>query len=198
MNAPLKPPSDMFPWIYWSIFLILVPLVALGMAGKSTSQVDVPVPVRELPPYHVIAAGDVISKSVNLNSVASDTVRSPQNLIGYYTREIIQEGKPFREDEIGAIADPRLISNTLAVAIPATSATILGGKLRAGDVVSLATVPISDTSTAPTIVFDAVLVLDVKTNDKGTVIVFAIPANRWLEYLAKTRNATIMLARRVE
>jgi hypothetical protein len=154
--------------------------------------------VRELPPYHLITASDVVTKSINPNNVVTDTVRDPKNLVGYYTREIILEGKPIRENQVGIVADPWLISNTIAIAILGNSATTLGGSLRAGDMVSLATVPISDTNAAPSIVFNAVFVLDVKGSDKDAVVVLAIPADRWLEYLAKVRNAQVVLARRVE
>ena len=198
MNPPLKPPRDWFPWIYWSIFFLIVPLVAVWVASKPAPQVNVPMTARELPPYHLIVASDVVTKAINPSDVVSDTIRDPKDLVGYYTRETILEGKPIRENQIGGFADLRLISNTLAIAIPANNVTTLGGNLRAGDVVSLATVPISDTNAAPTIVFNAVLVLDVKGNDKDAVIVLAISADRWLEYLAKTRNAQVVLARRIE
>lgn len=198
MNTLPKAPRDLLPWIYWVLFFIVVPIVGLWMASKPAPQVNVPVTVRELAPYHIITASDLITKPINAQDVANDAIRDQQNLVGHYTREVVQEEKPIHENQIGVVADARLISNTLAVAIPATSATILGGNLGAGDVVSLATVPISDTSTIPTILFDAVLVLDVKANDKDTVIILAVPTNRWFEFLAKTRNAQVVLARRVE
>ncbi len=198
MNAVPKPPRDLLPWIYWGLFFIVVPIVALWMATKPAVQTNLPVAVRELPPYHLITASDVITRSVSPSDIVSNTVRNSQDIVGRYTREVIADGKPIRGNQIAAVADARLISNTLAVAIPTTSATILGGKLRAGDVVSLATVPISDTSTAPTILFDAVLVLEMQANDKDAVVVLAIPANRWLEFLAKTHDAQVVLARRIE
>lgn len=198
MNTSPKPPRDWFPWIYWGLVFIVVPFVGLWMTSKPALHVSVPVPVRELPPYHVIIASDLITRSISPNDVVSNTVRNSQEVIGRYTRQAIAKGKPIREDQVAVPADARLISNTLAVAIPATRATILGGKLRAGDAVSLVSVPISDTNAAPSVVFNIVLVLDVIVSDKDAVIVLAIPSDRWLEYLAKTRNAQVVLARRVE
>jgi hypothetical protein len=91
-----------------------------------------------------------------------------------------------------------LISNTFAVAVPANTATTLGGDLQAGDVVSMAAVPISNTASVPTIVFDTMLVLDVKSAEDEKVVILAVPVDRWLEYLTKTRNAVLVLARQVE
>lgn len=201
--APPKPPYDPLPWIYWGIFFIVLPLIALWMMLRpspifSILAPTVPVLVRDVPAYHVITANDVTTKTLEAKEVMTNTVRDAQKLIGHYTLNALSMGKPVSENQIASVRDQNLISNTLAVAIPATSATILGGKLRAGDVVSLTIVPISDTTAAPTMVFDQVLVLDVSGSEKDIVVVLAIPSSRWLEYLSKTRNATLVIARRVE
>ena|SRR5216683_3048190 len=193
-----KRPRDYFPWIYWLLFLLVVPVVAIWMANKPT-RVSLPLPNQNLSPYHVIMSNDVSMKWVDKNNVTVDTVHDMQNLIGHFTLTPILANQPIRENQIGPKPDPpSLILNTLAVAIPVNSATIIGGNLRAGDVVSMAVVPLSNTTSMPTIVFETILVLDVKSTGDQTVIVLAIPANRWLDYLTKIRNATVVLARQIQ
>lgn len=192
-----RPPRDPWPWLCWGLWVIVVPLVALGMVYRPAPQMNLPVPVRDLPPYHVITAGDLTTASVQLRGVRDEAVRDAQALIGRYTLQAAPAGEPFLRGHVVAIPDPALITDTLAVAIPADAATILGGALRPGDVVAVAVVPAGDAN-APAILFDAVLVLDVKQVEEGKVVVLAIPAARWEEYLAKAQNATVVLARRVE
>ncbi len=202
-RPPLKPPRDWLPWIYWGIFFIAVPLVALWMAMRPSPifpnlAPSVAVLTRDVPAYHIITANDVTTKTIEAREVMTNTVRDTQKLVGHYSLTALSMDKPVVESQIASVRDPSLISNTLAVALPATSATILGGNLLAGDVVSLATVPITDTNSGPTLVFDAVLVLDIKSTNMGTVVMLAVPTNRWLEYLARTRNALVVVARKVE
>ncbi len=197
MNTRPQPPRDPWSWLYWGLFFVVVPLVALWMAHQSTPPVNLPVPARDLPPYHIITAGDLITASIPARRVTAETVCNAQDLIGRYTLQALPAEQAVRRGQVVAVPDPALITDTLAVAIPADSATILGGALRPGDVVAVAVVPIEE-ATAPVRLFDAVLVLDVKQAEGGKVVVLAIPAARWEEYLTKSRNATVMLARRVE
>ncbi len=196
MTRP-KPPRDPWPWLYWGLFFIVVPLVALWMAHRPAPQVSLPVPALDLPPYHIITAGDLMTASIPARQVAEVTARTAQDLVGHYTLQPAPAGKPLRRDQVVAVPDPALITNTLAVAIPADSTTTLGGALRAGDVVAVAVVP-TENATSPVKLLDAVLVLDVRQTQEGEIIVLAIPAARWTEYLAKTQNATVVLALRVE
>lgn len=192
-----RTPLDPWPWFYWGLFVIVVPLVALWMAYKPAPQVNLPIPARDLPPYHVLTAGDIITVTVPVRQVTGETVRNVQDLVGRYTLQAVSAGQPIRRDHVVAIPDPALITNTLAVGLPADAATILGGALRPGDAVAVAAVPTSTPAT-PARIFDAVLVLDVKRTENETTVVLAIPADRWLEYLVKRQNATIVLARRVD
>ena len=197
MNARPQPPRDPWPWLYWGLFFIVVPLVALWMAYRPAPQVSLPVPTRDLPPYHVITAGDLVTAPIPARRVTTEAMRNAQDLLGRYTLQAAPAGRPLHRDQVVAVPDPALITDTLAVAIPADATTILGGALRPGDVVAVAVVPAEDTAT-PVSLFDAVLVLDVRQAEEGKVVILAVPATRWEEYLARTQNATVMLARRVE
>jgi hypothetical protein len=195
-TSPSKPPHDRLSLIYWLLFLSIVP-VAVFMAHKSVPRVSLPLLYSDVPAYHIITRSEIYTTLVDQSSVTADVVREKNDLIGHYTLHPILASQPIQQNQIGPKPDPFLIANTLVIAIPANSAMLLGGTLHAGDVVSLAVVPLSAISQS-TIIFDRVLVLDVKPFDNQTVVILAIPDTRWLDYLTTTRNATIVLARQLE
>lgn len=196
-SSNIKMPRDTLAWIFWLVVLMICPLLAVLMFFRSTASAETPVLANDVPAYHWIAANEVQTKSLPLADLAPDTIRDAPKLVGAYSLQWLAGDKPILKSQIGAISDTSLISGTIAVALPANSATLVGGSVRAGDVVILSSVPLSDTA-ASSIVFDRVLVLDTKSDANNSVIVLAIPAARWTEYLDKTRNAQIVLARRVE
>lgn len=162
-----------------------------------TSQINVPLLNREVPAYHIITANDLYLGVVDSNFVGTRIIRDAQELIGHYTITSILADKPILGDQIGPKPESRLITNTLAVAIPATSTTLLGGNLHAGDIVSIASMPLSNATALPRIVFDSVLVLDVKQSPQNqAIIILAIPTFRWPSFLAEMQNATVVLALR--
>jgi hypothetical protein len=197
----LKPPHDFFPWIYWGLFAILVPLAAIYMALKPVpprSQVNLPVFYHKILAYQIIRPNDIIIKRVDESGLKNDIITNLHDLIGHYALSLIVANEPIHSNQIGIAPDPSLISNTFAVAIPANNSTILGGNIQAGDVVILAIVPLSNNGPPHSIVFQRVLVLDVKANGNQSIIILAIPANRWLEFLAQTHNATIELTKPIQ
>jgi Flp pilus assembly protein CpaB len=196
-SPPAKPPRDPLAVVFWILVLLICPALALLMVFRPAASAEIPVLTRDVPAYHWIDASEVMSKTLKLSDLPPETVRDAQALVGAYTRQAVSPEKPISTSQIGAVSDTNLISDTIAVAIPANSATLVGGSVRAGDVVILSSVPLSDTN-ASSIVFDRVLVLDAKSDANNSVIVLAIPALRWQEFLDKTRNAQIVLARRVQ
>lgn len=204
MNAtatpPLKKPHDYFSLGYWFLFLLVVPVIAILIANKP-SQVSLPVFKTDLPLYHLITLNDVTTKQVDINTVSSSLVHTKSELLGHYTLVPIIAQQPIFVNQVSLQAEPSdLVYKTLAVAIPANSATTFGGNLRAGDVVSLAVVPLSNAASSsqkPTILFTRLLVLDVKSGGGQPVIVLAIPADQWIDYLTQTHDMTIVLARQV-
>lgn len=197
ITTPPKKPRDYFTWGYWLLFLLVIPIIAIWMAYKPM-QVSLPTLNQNQASYGIISANEVSMKWVDMNTVAINTLRNKQDLVGHYTLTAVFAQQPVLANQIGPKPEqPSLILNTLAAAIPANSATTLGGNLRAGDVVSMAAVPLSNASSSPTIVFDQLLVLDVKSSGSQTIIILAIPTEQWLNYLTKTRNAIIMLARQI-
>lgn len=196
-TTPLKKPRDYFTWGYWLLFLLVIPTIAIWMANKPT-QVSLPTLKQNLAAYSLISANDVSMQQVDITTVAGNTVRNQQDLVGHYTLTSVFAQQPVLTNQISPKPEQAsLILNTLAAAIPATSATTLGGNLRAGELVSLAVVPLSSPTATPTIVFDQLLVLDIKSSGGQTVIILAILAAQWLNYLTKTHHAIIVLARQI-
>lgn len=196
-TTPPKKPRDYFTWGYWLLFLLVIPIIAIWMANKPT-QIRLPTLKRNLALYSIISANDVSMIWVDMNTVAVNTVRNKQDIVGHYTLTVIFAQQPVLANQLGPKPEqPSLILNTLAAVIPANSVTTIGGDLRAGDVVSMAAVPLSNATSSPMIVFKQLLILDVKSYGGQPVIILAIPAEEWLNYLTKTRNAIIMLTRQI-
>jgi Flp pilus assembly protein CpaB len=193
-------PHNYFSWMRWIFFLLVVAITPIWMAHKPT-QVSVPLLHNKLPAYHIIMQGDIYIGQVDITTLSADTriIRALQDLIGHYTLTTIFADKPILGDQIGPKPDLRLLLHTLAVAIPANTTTLLGGNLHAGDIVSIASVPLSKATALPRIVFDSVLVLDVKQSPQNqAVIILAIPTYRWPSFLAEMQSATVVLALREE
>ncbi len=191
-------PRDWLAILYWVLILVAVPIIAFLMWQRPAVGTTLPVLKHDVPAFHRIAPDEVENKNASSAEVTSDTIRDAAGLANHYALQEIKHGQPVSSDAVVAIANSSLISNTIAVGIPADSVSLLGGNIRAGDIVSVTAVPVSDTLSASTFALDRVLVLDVQTNDKASTLVLAIPAARWLEYLDKTRNAAIVIARAVQ
>jgi hypothetical protein len=196
----MKAPHDWLPRLYWGVFLLAIPLITFLMALKPVPSVLVPVPNHELTAYHVITTTDLTTLAVPLSSVTTDTLRDSSKLLDHYTRDTLPASHPVHEGQIIPIstAIPTLISSTHALAIPADATLTFGNTLQAGDIVSVSSVPHSTSIATPSVVLDTVLVLDVKTVMSETVVILAVPDTRWTEYLVKTQNAQIILARPVK
>lgn len=195
-QKPDKSPRDPWVWLFWGVFLVIVPLVSLWMARKPTAIQWLPVPVRDLPAYYLITEGDLTTAPLFPRQVEGETIRDRGALVGRLTLEPLPAERPVRQDQVVAVSQPALIRDTIAVGIATDAAGILGGALRPGDVVMLAVVPSQETGT-PATLFDAVLVLDVRPGGETNVVVVAIPAARWGDYLAASRSGRILLTRRV-
>ena len=191
-----KKPFDLLAWGYWFIYILIIP-IAIYIINKPGYEIKIPLSKHNIPAYYVLTSNDVYMRQVDISEAPSDAVRDTRSLIGHYTLTAMAADKPFSLKQIVAIPDPLLISKTLAIAITASSSMLLGGNLHPGDVVSITAVPSSSTALSPTVVFNAILVLDVKKADNVTVVVLAIPRDNLTYYLAQTRNAMIVIARQV-
>jgi Flp pilus assembly protein CpaB len=202
---PSTPPFQLFPYLYWAVFLIAVPLGALLMLKKEKAQV--PVLTHDVPAYHVLQDTDFALKpldQLNRTQIVTDTVRNMEDLQQHYTLTALALGSPLRKTQLGRLPDGVSIADTYAVGISVSNSTLLGGNLSAGDIVSISTGPPTSTEGgtrgAPALVLPSVLVLDVRYAADEKIVVLALPAEkeRWLGYLAETSGKTLVLTRKVK
>ncbi len=171
---------------------------------ETQNKVEIQVPNRDLPAYYQIKPGDLRSKIYAKKSIYSKTLKKSQEILGRYTLVKIPQKKPLTEKQLSPKIDPTRLVDTVTVGIPATPAMMLGGNLKAGDIVDITLVPTSTkaTSLSSPIVFPNILVLDVKsapqTNALSTsVIVVALPFKRQQEFASKSSGATLLLTRKL-
>ena len=204
-TMPDNPPRDYLPWLYWALFFLTIP-IAFWMANKPLPQVTapVPVPVGDIPAYHLLEPHNLTTKPITVTLIATDTVREVSDLMTHYTIEPLAADRPISSEQIRPLPDVQLITNSVAIGIPATSAMVLGGSLQPGDIVDVITVPaVSDTELLQTpVAFEGLLVLDIKPNPATAgehtypfVIVLALPLDRRMEFAARTTNATLQITR---
>jgi hypothetical protein len=158
----------------------------------------IPVPVRDLPAHHIIESGDLTIKRVNKSDIAAGVVLTAKDAIKRYTREALKASQPILSNQIGTIPDQRLIANTLAVDIPLSRVENLSGQIQAGDVVSVAALS-PQNNPAPVPILTEVLVLNVNSPATAAAnITLAIPMNQWPDFMTKTQNAKLILAKQVK
>jgi hypothetical protein len=99
-----------------------------------------------------------------------------------------------------------LLSNSVAVSIPATATSTLGNQLRVGDMIDLLAIPANKSQPKPP-PFEGLLVLnlplkkDPKADDKNLAeagaITLALPTTKRNDFAAAIAGATIVITRRV-
>jgi Flp pilus assembly protein CpaB len=174
--------------------------------NEAKNQVAIQVPKRDLPAYYLIKPGDFILKKYSQRELHSNTLKEKdsQKIEGRYTLTKLSKEKPFNEKQISSNIDPAHLNNTVAIAIPATTAMTLNGSLEAGDIVDITLVPAANkiSSSPSAIVFSDILVLDVKSITQGTssftyVIVIALPLQLQQEFATQTAKATLLISRKL-
>ncbi len=195
VNIPPREPRDPIT-VAFLVCIALVGAAVLWAWHKVPAEVEGPAAARDIPPYHIITSDDLTTTRFRLDAAARSTLTDPQKILNHYTRVPIPEGSAFRADQFAPIADTQSLSGTIAVAITATGTTILLEQFRAGDQVDVSTMPVSGTNASAAVpLLSSVWVVDAPTNGPNPTVVLAIPAERLSDYVAKTRNASIVLSR---
>jgi Flp pilus assembly protein CpaB len=205
-TRPLMPLSG---WLALVVFLVGIGGALYLWWHETQSNIRIPVPVRDLPMYYQIQPNDLVQRTHSSRQVTSTTLRETTQIVGRYTLVEVPQGKPLNDVQLGPGVNTMLISNTVAIGIPATTATVLGGNLQAGDVVDLFFAPVASEGqfslTPP--MFENLLVLDVKTviAEKAAdglqphpsyVVVIALPIDRRGEFVSHGASETMWLTRR--
>lgn len=142
----------------------------------------------------------------------SDDPKAINEFLGRYLLTKVAPGTEIKSDMLAPVEAKALLDNSVAVTIPATATSSLGGQLRVGDMVDLLAIltnqPLanqSDKSKPPT--FENLLVLsipikkDPKTEEKNvaevSAITVALPATKRDEFASSIAGATIVITRRV-
>ena len=209
------PPKSIFFAFCTVLYLATVGSVTFWINGKPRPQVAVA--SRDLPAYHVVTDEDVTSSY--RETAPPEALTDKKETLAKYTLEAVTKDSIINKDKIKGLTAPASLSNTSVVAIPATSAMVLGGSLKSGDTVDVIIVPNASSpspspppSPTPTgsgpapVKFENVLVLDVRSttgasqalNDASHpfVLVIAVPSDRREELLQHVSNANIYLTRR--
>jgi hypothetical protein len=190
-NSPAqKAPRDYLSFLFWVVLLIF-PVVAYWMAHKPSYE-TIPVLQHDVPAYRMIVAGDISRASILTNEIASDAIRDDSALLNHYTRVAVRRGEPLRKDQIVAVEDQQFDQKTITVMIPMSRITVLSDSLNSGDIVNVSAV---ETGKDPVLILDAVLVLDVRSDQ---TVVLAIPENRWGDYLKNARVTSLLMAKRTK
>jgi hypothetical protein len=204
-NTAAAQPKD--PW-RWYLRLALLCAVAVGLS-VILARTGVPWTVRawapreDLPAYHVIAVDDLRQVRVDPWSLTADIHRSSADLAGRYTLARLPAGETIATDKTRRAPAGVNLAASSVLALPATDAMLIGGALRAGEVVTLDVVPPpSEAGPAPipTSIAD-VVVLDVKRAKEGDTIkdqawvVLAIPAASYRSFLVGSPGATFYIRR---
>lgn len=195
MNNRLQSPVDPIT-VAFGVGMVLVIIAAWYAWSKTPAGVQVAVAARDIPAYHMITGDDLTTDTLRTGAVTRQTITDTRQVLDLYTRAPIPQGGTFQTDQFAPITDTLSLRGTVAVAITTTGTSILLDQFRAGDRVNISTVPISGTNTSAALpLLPAVWVVDVQANGPNPTVVLAIPADNLSDYVARTRNASIVLTR---
>jgi ABC-type multidrug transport system fused ATPase/permease subunit len=98
----------------------------------------VPVPVRDIPAYHIIASKDIQEIDMAAKQVPINAAQKKEDLIGQFTLKGLAVGQPVC---LQNVIDPKTLEHTAALGIQATLSTALGDSLQIGDRVDIIITP---------------------------------------------------------
>jgi Flp pilus assembly protein CpaB len=202
---------SLFPLSIRLSCLVTIVAITIGIIGaaylryhETKTSVSIPVPKQDLPAYHPIRPSDLVQKTYATRNLPSNTFRKPQEITGRYALTQIPKQKPLTEKQLSTKVDIARLADTVAVGIPATPATTLGGSLQPGDTVDIMLIPatVKAGSSPSPIVFPNILVLDIKpasqANASSTaVVVIALPVKRQNEFAVHSQRGTLLFSRQL-
>jgi Flp pilus assembly protein CpaB len=208
-------PPTQKPVLSLSSLLLLLVLITGVLEGlvlwlrEDSRSVQLAVPQYDLPAYHQIQLGDLTEQIFDATIVATDTLVMASAISGRYTLTAVVAGQPLRDAFLGPMVDTTSISGTVALGIPATAAMVLGGTLRAGDVIDIMVVPAITPTSTPIIplVLENILVLDIKPqviattgnklqSDAPWIVIVALPLDQRSNFIVWSVSGTVFLMHR--
>lgn len=207
-TAPLlKRPFDLAPYFCAVVYVVLVGVVGFRVWQRPVPQVSLIVAARDLPAYHLVTPQDLRQISRAAGGLPSEVLAEQNDIINRYTLEPVTAGNTIRRTQLKALPRSGLLDDTVSVGIPATPSMVLGGSLKAGDVVDI-TVGVAGPQPSPAPgTFENLLVLDVKpvavmpttlgqTPQPTFVIVIALPSSLRNDFAAGQPGAPLLIWRR--
>ncbi|MFN8490280.1 MAG: SAF domain-containing protein [Caldilineaceae bacterium] len=205
-NIALDKPHDWWSLVFWPLFFIIVGATAFWMFRKSPAQTTIFMPTRDLPPYRLLTTTDFVTKTVDATQLSADTVREATGLVSHYAVMPLLAGEPVKAQQLRSLANAQLLTQTVAIGLPATPAMALNGNLQAGQSVDIMLVSTMTQSVTTPPIYENLLVLDVKATNAAQaertvnaqppfVIVLAIPLAKRNEFsIAYGKATTILVA----
>lgn len=195
-------------WTAWSIWIIL--FAGIGIIGffiyrRSSSQIEVWVPIKDLPAYHLIVDSDVVKTARVISDLPVEALSANVSPVGAFTIRSVAGDDVLSRGDIVLPASLQLTTNTAAISIPATEAMVFGGRLASGDIIMLWEVPNNSTTSAANLLSDQVLVLDVlpvlsaptdNTEKFPYAVILAVPVDRQADILSSAARGSLVFTLR--
>ncbi len=179
-----KRPIDWLTWAFWTILFIGLGICGFLIYQHNTTQIEVWVPIIDLPVYHKIVDSDVIISTKIISSLPSDVLRVNTSPVGNYTIQSVFNNHALSQSDLALANVNQLTKDTIPVILPATSIMTLNGQLRSGTIIDVWIVRHlnSKGSFKSEIMVHSALVLDVQqieneaeTKSRSYFIVLAVP-----------------------
>ena len=190
---------------------LLITLIALGgwMSWTLATREEPPVPPSEpiepaksrivatsdLPAFTSLKAGHLVPRpgSTDLGQPAPNV----NGLIDRYLLVNVKKGAEVKDEMVAPTAASALLANAVAVSIPTTATTFVGGQLRPGDLIDLTAVRSKPSSESKK--FAGLLVLNIvqASKDSGlpNAIVLAIPYDQRDDFALRIAGADLLITR---
>lgn len=168
-------------------------------------KIEVWVPVKDLPAYHLIVDFDVVKTARAISDLPAETLSENVSPVGAFTVRSINSEHAFSRSDVVLPTNVQLTTNTAAISIPATEAMTFGGRLTSGDIITLWETSNNSTTSTANLLLDQVLVLDVlavspiptdNTEVFPYVVVLAVPVDRQADILSSAAKEALVFTLR--
>lgn len=115
-------------------------------------------------------------------------------MVNSYALVPLKAGEVVTQAQVRAVPDRRLTVNSLVVNIP-TKRLEFASELQPGEIVSLTAIPADPADFSPTVVLAETLLFDVGRSGNDPTVTLAVPLAEWPNFLAKTKDARLIIAK---
>jgi Flp pilus assembly protein CpaB len=188
--------SIRFAVVVLAVLIVLGGLMVLTLVRSGEPQVSKVVAKRDLPAFTLLRNDDL-----QVTPIVPPGQTSP-NIDNFTSRYLLVSAKTGVEIKHEMVADPETtlwLANAVAVSIPASLSTTLGGQLHAGDWVALIAVPPKEGAEVKK--FEKLMVLTVVLGSKdvppSNSITLALPGHQRDEFASAVAGAQLLVSRKI-